>query len=171
MTDLYIVQERVRVFEAEITRLKTRIAAQGDDEDLMNFFFKSSGEDLTYVNDLKNRLAYVMLTCDVLFLILTLSLFSDAEERLKAMGQFTASEAGLKKQLAATTKKLDEYKSVFGEALSALPPDVQALSEQLLQKEKEIQRLQLLEKQHEQVGLLIRLRDILGWYLPCFVLG
>lgn len=39
--------------------MKTRIAAHAEDRDLMAFFFKNSGEDISYVADLKKRLVYV----------------------------------------------------------------------------------------------------------------
>ncbi|KAJ3553638.1 hypothetical protein NM688_g3503 [Phlebia brevispora] len=120
--------ERIKVLESELTRLRTRLAADAKDEDLMTFFFKSGSEEVSYVADLKRRLA-------------------EAEEHLKASEGPSPGETELRRQLAVTKMKLEEYK-IFGDA--AFPPDVQALANQLKEKQGEIDRLQSLEKQHEQ---------------------
>ena len=41
--------------------LKARIAADAKDKDLMDFLFKSAGEDVSYIGDLRKRLEYASL--------------------------------------------------------------------------------------------------------------
>ena len=55
------MQDRVKALTSEVARLKSRLAAQANDEDLMTFFFKYSNEERSYVEDLKERLASVVL--------------------------------------------------------------------------------------------------------------
>ncbi|KAI0071770.1 BRE1-domain-containing protein [Panus rudis PR-1116 ss-1] len=137
--------ERIKVLESEVLRLKTRLAAEAGDEDLLTFLFKGASEDLSYVNDLKQRL-------------------SASEDRAKSLesslaffqedhpdvAQHMRNEAEAKQQLAEISRRLEKYKSTFGENLSSLPSDVQSLTEQLKQKESEVEKLRLLEKQREQ---------------------
>ena len=70
--------------------------------------------------------------------------YPDAVKCMKA-------EAEARQQLVRAKRELSEYQSVFGD-LSVLSPDMQALSDQLRQKEDEINRLRLLNTQHTQVG-------------------
>ena len=44
--------------------MKSQLAAGANDEDLMTFFFRSSGEDVSYMEDLRKRLRYVARACD-----------------------------------------------------------------------------------------------------------
>lgn len=54
---LWRMQERIKVLESQLTRLKTRLAASTGDEDLMSFLFRDHTEELaTYVEDLQKRL-------------------------------------------------------------------------------------------------------------------
>ena len=69
---------------------------------------------------------------------------------MQALSEASGNEHQSKEQLAAAIKELDKYKSVFGDASSSLPPDMQSLSKQLHSKDEEIQRLRLLDKQHQQ---------------------
>lgn len=57
----------------------------------------------------------------------------------------------MRQQLADVTKQLEKYQSVYGDS-SALPPDVQQLSDQLQRKEKEVERLRLLDMQRGEVS-------------------
>lgn len=54
-------------------------------------------------------------------------------------------------------KQLEEYKSIFGPALSN--PENQALAEQLRQKEAQIHALQLKQKQHQAVRSRVFTRE------------
>jgi E3 ubiquitin-protein ligase BRE1 len=76
--------------------------------------------------------------------------FRAAEDRLKAL-EATNEDVDVKAQLLEANKQLEEYKSVFGSA----SVDVQSLSEQLRQKEAEIQNLRLQQTQQEQVRITV----------------
>lgn len=52
-------QERIAVLESENKRLKTRLAANEGDNDLVTFLWSSSSEGPSYVEDLKRRLSCV----------------------------------------------------------------------------------------------------------------
>jgi E3 ubiquitin-protein ligase BRE1 len=62
------------------------------------------------------------------------------------------AEAEARLQLEKVTTKLEKYQSVYGD-VAALSPDMRKLSDQLRQKEDEIQRLRLLDAQRAQVIL------------------
>lgn len=53
------LQERITVLESENKRLKTRLAANAGDNDLVTFLWSSSSEGPSYVEDLKRRLSCV----------------------------------------------------------------------------------------------------------------
>lgn len=53
------LQERIAVLESENKRLKTRLAANEGDNDLVTFLWSSSSEGPSYVEDLKRRLSCV----------------------------------------------------------------------------------------------------------------
>jgi E3 ubiquitin-protein ligase BRE1 len=61
------------------------------------------------------------------------------------------NEAKIRQELAEVTKKLERYQSLYG-STSALSPDVQHLSNQLQEKEEEIQKLRASETQRIQAG-------------------
>lgn len=44
------------MLQSEVTRLQTRLAAASGNEDLMSFLFQNQ-QDVSYVDDLKRRLA------------------------------------------------------------------------------------------------------------------
>ena len=54
-----IGQERIAVFELENKRLKTRLAANAGDEDLVKFLWENTSEDTTFIDDLRRRLSCV----------------------------------------------------------------------------------------------------------------
>ena len=60
-------------------------------------------------------------------------------------------------RLAEAEAQLAKYKSVYGDS-STLPPDVSRLSEQLRQKEEELQKHRLLDIQRTQVRFSRALR-------------
>jgi E3 ubiquitin-protein ligase BRE1 len=61
------------------------------------------------------------------------------------------AEAEAREQLAAATKQLELFQSVYGDP-SALAPDVQTLSDQLQKKDNEVRRLRMLDAQRTQVN-------------------
>jgi len=69
--------------------------------------------------------------------------------------QYVSAEAEVRQQLADVTKQLEKYQSIYGDS-SALPPDVKQLSDQLQQKEDEVQRLRLLDTQRGEVSAHIQ---------------
>ena len=42
----------------EVIRLRSRLAAEADDEDLLKFVLQCSTEERSYIDDLRSRLAY-----------------------------------------------------------------------------------------------------------------
>ena len=44
------------MLQSELCRLKSRLAAQAGEEDLMNFILNQSDTDINYIQDLKARL-------------------------------------------------------------------------------------------------------------------
>ncbi|EKM54415.1 uncharacterized protein PHACADRAFT_258246 [Phanerochaete carnosa HHB-10118-sp] len=119
--------DRIMALSSEVARLKSRHAAQANDEDLMNFFFKYSDEECSYLDDVKVRLVA-------------------AETRLKAAEDDTDVRE-VKAELLEAKKELARYKSTYGGSLS---PDARMLSAQLQQKEVEIENLRLQQQQQEQ---------------------
>ena len=45
------------MLQSELIRLKSRLAADAGDEDLLTFLYRESVDDITYVEDLRTRLA------------------------------------------------------------------------------------------------------------------
>ena len=72
------------------------------------------------------------------------------EKTLSGRGDVAKSEAEVRRQLAQVQKELDKYRAVYGNA-SSLPPDVAQLSEQLQRKQQELDKVQLQDKEREQV--------------------
>lgn len=53
-------QERIELLHSELLRLKSRLAAEAGDEDLMRFILRGySEESKEYINDIKEKLRYV----------------------------------------------------------------------------------------------------------------
>lgn len=119
--------ERITALSLEVARLKSRLASQANDEDLMTFLFKYSAEERSYLEDLKSRL-------------------DAAETRLKASAD-DAEVREVKAELLEARKELARYKSTYGGSLS---PDARVLSAQLQQKEAEIENLRLQQQQQQQ---------------------
>ncbi|KAJ8462214.1 hypothetical protein ONZ51_g11039 [Trametes cubensis] len=136
--------ERIAVLESESKRLKSRLAANAGDEDLVAFLWSSSSEGPSYVEDLKRRV-------------------SDAEARASSLekalaaldgeradiAKLSRNEAELRQQVDQLSKQLEKYQTVYGDA-STMPPETAQLSEQLQRKQVEIDKLQLQDKQREQ---------------------
>ncbi|KAF7792349.1 hypothetical protein EIP86_003385 [Pleurotus ostreatoroseus] len=123
--------ERIKALETELTRMKMRIAADGQDEELMKFF-QHSHDDITYIKYLKGRL-------------------EEAEGSIKTYGEAPLQWA-LRIQLADKRKIIDEYKDIFGDTAS---PDIRALSDRLKQKTEEIQKLQSRLSGYEQTESML----------------
>jgi hypothetical protein len=155
-------QERIAALHSELARLRAQLAADAGNEDLMAFFFREKEEDVSYIEDLRNRVTYGFPCRNADKLMFP---FSAAESRASALEQSFAmfdddhpdimkhikAETEAREQLADITKQLEKYQSIYGD-LSQLPPDVQGLEAQLRLKEDEVQRLQLVDKQRAQVS-------------------
>ncbi|KAF8628901.1 hypothetical protein AX15_003682 [Amanita polypyramis BW_CC] len=142
--------ERVAVLESEVKRLKSRLAAEVRDEDLMKFIFTEGGDPASsaYVDALKNRAI-------------------DAENRAAALEQALAgfqadgpdimkhvkSEAEVRQKLSEVVAQLEGFQRVYGD--SSLPPDLSRLSKQLKQKDDELQQLRLIKDQQTQAEALL----------------
>ncbi|CAL1706865.1 unnamed protein product [Somion occarium] len=133
--------DRIKVLESEVTRLKTRLAAESGDEDLMTFLFQHGAEEMSYVEDLRQKLRAA--EDRATSLEQSLSFF---QEEHPDVVQHMQREVEAKQELAEVSRQLKEYRST----LSSLPPDLQSLTEQLKQKDEEIEQLKSLEKQREQ---------------------
>lgn len=146
--------------ESENKRLKTRLAANAGDEDLLNFLWQSTSDSQSFVDDLKQRLSYVtfqLLPRDITHTYCRNS--SAAEERTIALEKTLASvqgggrgEADVRRQLAQVQKQLQKYQAVYGDA-SSMSSDAARLSEQLQHKQAELEKLKLQDQQREQVGI------------------
>nr|VWO99564.1 E3 ubiquitin protein ligase (EC [Ganoderma boninense] len=129
--------ERIVALESENKRLKTRLAANAGDEDLLKFLWQSTPDSPSFVGDLKQRL-------------------SAAEERASALEKTLNSvqgggrgEADVRRQLAQVQKQLQKYQAVYGDA-SSMSSDAARLSEQLQHKQAELEKIKLQDQQREQ---------------------
>ncbi|KAH9929494.1 BRE1-domain-containing protein [Epithele typhae] len=129
--------ERIIVLQSEIKRLKTRLAANADDADLVSFLWQSTADGPSYVEDLKRRLTA------------TEEEKAALEKTLAERSDSLKGEADLRRQLAQVQKQLEKYQVVYGDA-SSMPPETAQLSAQLQHKQSEVERLQLQEKNREQ---------------------
>jgi E3 ubiquitin-protein ligase BRE1 len=75
---------------------------------------------------------------------------SKLKEENVDVAQHVEAEVLVRQQLIETSKLLESYQNVYGQS-STLPPDVQALSEQLENKERELQVLRLQDMRHIEV--------------------
>lgn len=62
-------QERIQTLTLEVNRLKGRLAAEAGDEDLLKFVLQCSAEERSYIDDLKKRLAYVLILASSIFVL------------------------------------------------------------------------------------------------------
>ncbi|KAF8740809.1 hypothetical protein AX14_007181 [Amanita brunnescens Koide BX004] len=137
--------ERITALESEVKRMKTRLAAEAHDEDLMKYIFAEDGDATSgsYIESLKNRAIA-------------------AEGRVAALektfGSFQADrpdvlrhiklEAETRQKLSEVTAQLENYQRVYGD--SSLPPDLSRLAKQLKQKDEELHQLRLIKDQQSQ---------------------
>lgn len=154
------------MLQSELKRIKSRLAADAGEDDLVAFLLSDNAEDATFVSDLRKRLACVIphndrndyspsvdyRTAEEKSTALEQSLATLQQEDSNAAAQAKA-EAKLREELAHIRRRLEKYQAVYGEASSALPPDMQTLSQRLQEKEDEIKRVQLQQKQRDQVCL------------------
>lgn len=75
---------------------------------------------------------------------------SDFQKDNSEVVEYMKVEADALQKLTEAEAQLAKYKSVYGDS-SSFPPDVSKLSEQLRQKEDELQKHRLLEIQRTQV--------------------
>ncbi|KAH9892516.1 BRE1-domain-containing protein [Cubamyces lactineus] len=136
--------ERIAVLESESKRLKSRLAANSGDEDLVAFLWSSSSEGPSYVEDLKRRVS----DAEARAFTLEKALAALDSERAD-IAKLSRSEAELRQQVDQLSKQLERYQTVYGNA-SSMPPEAAQLSEQLQRKQVEIDKLQLQDKQREQ---------------------
>ncbi|TFK73913.1 hypothetical protein BDN72DRAFT_136978 [Pluteus cervinus] len=135
--------DRIAVLESELRRIKTQLAANAGYEELMLFFCNGNLEEAEFLESLKSRVIAAEDRATAMEQTLASQTDSaDVEKHMKA-------EADACRQLAEVTREVDRYRSIFGDVAN-LSTDVQALVQQLQEKEKEIQRLRLLDQQREQ---------------------
>ncbi|PFH53827.1 hypothetical protein AMATHDRAFT_136911 [Amanita thiersii Skay4041] len=137
--------ERIVVLESEVKRLKTRLAAEASNEDLMTFIAEDGNATTSaYIDALRNRA--INAEARVTALEQSLAIFQDDHPDVV---EHMRSEAEARMKLAEVTAQLEKYQRVYGNS-STLPPDVSHLAEQLKQKENELQRLRLINTQQTQ---------------------
>ncbi|KAI0645645.1 BRE1-domain-containing protein [Trametes meyenii] len=136
--------ERIAVLESENQRLKTRLAANSGDEDLVAFLWSNTSDGPSYVDNLKRRLLEA--EARVVDLEKTVGALEGGRADVAKIAQ---SEAELRRQVEQVQKQLDKYQTVYGNA-SSLPVDAVQLSEQLQRKQAEIDVLKVQEKQRDQ---------------------
>ncbi|OJT06362.1 E3 ubiquitin-protein ligase BRE1 [Trametes pubescens] len=136
--------ERIAVLESENKRLKTRLAANAGDNDLVTFLWSSSSEGPSYVEDLKRRLSETEARASSLEK--TLASLGDGQVDIAKVSQ---NEAELRRQVEQVQKQLEKYQAVYGDT-SSLPPETAQLSEELQRKQDEIEKLRIQDKQREQ---------------------
>ncbi|KAI9060257.1 BRE1-domain-containing protein [Trametes sanguinea] len=136
--------ERIAVLESETRRLKTRLASNSGDEDLVAFLWSDNADSMSYVDDLKRRASEAEARVATLEKALT-SLDGERADLAKV----SQSEAELRHRVEQLQKELDKYQAVYGNG-SSLPPETAQLSEQLQRQQAEIEKLHVQEKQREQ---------------------
>ncbi|KAF8635226.1 hypothetical protein AX17_004001 [Amanita inopinata Kibby_2008] len=141
--------ERILALESEVKRLKSRLAAEARDEDLMSFIFSENGDmsSNAYVDSLKSRALAAESRVAALeeMLAMLQGDQSDVVQHMKA-------EANTRQKLSEVTAELERYQRIYGNS-SSLPPDVSQLAEQLQQKENELQQLRLVNTQKSQAEM------------------
>ncbi|CDO75357.1 hypothetical protein BN946_scf184966.g25 [Trametes cinnabarina] len=136
--------ERIAVLESETRRLKTRLAADSGDEDLVAFLWSNSTDSSSYVEELKRRASEAEARSAMLEKVVA-SLKGERADVAKAVQR----EAEWRLQVEQLQKELDKYQAVYGNG-SSLPPETAQLSEQLQRQQTEIEKLRVQEKQREQ---------------------
>ncbi|KAG7098761.1 hypothetical protein E1B28_000670 [Marasmius oreades] len=136
--------ERINVLNSQLKRCRLQLAAQANREDIVSFLLEVPNDDMNYVealhlelSNVKKRLATLEQAC------------SNLDEDHPDIARHIQAEAEALQKLSDVSTELERYHTVYGE-LSSLHPDVSQLASQLQQKEGELQRLRLLDKQREQ---------------------
>jgi len=162
----------LRIYQSEIGRYRTRLAAADGDETLLRFFLnikrtpEQADIDVDVLSALRNHLACVhvlLRACDFLMI------YSDMETQFAALEQTLSTsapelaqcmkaQADVLAELSATRKELEYYKRTFGNS-SQMPPNVASLTSQLQYQQSEIERLRLFEQQASEVCWLVLLAD------------
>ncbi|KAF8482639.1 BRE1 E3 ubiquitin ligase-domain-containing protein, partial [Russula ochroleuca] len=130
---------RLEVYQSEVSRLKLLLAAKAGDKDLVSFLRKEKSGD---VAELRKR--FVASENRVYDLEKLLATFS---EQHSDISQYIRAEAEAQRQLVAANELLTQFRSTFGES-SQLRPDARQLAEQLKLKEEEVKVLRLQDAQH-----------------------
>ncbi|KAI0000527.1 hypothetical protein BJV77DRAFT_393247 [Russula vinacea] len=130
---------RLEVYQSEVSRLKLLLAAKAGDKDLVNFLRKENSGDVA--ESRKRLLASENRVSDLEKQLATFS------EQHPDISHYIRAEAEAQQQLVAANELLTQFRSTFGES-SQLPPDVRQLAEQLKLKEEEVKVLRLQDAQH-----------------------
>ncbi|KAF8638048.1 hypothetical protein AX16_010680 [Volvariella volvacea WC 439] len=136
--------ERIAVLESELRRLRAQLAAHARDEDLMLFFCNGKEDLQEYIQDLKDRLKQAEARSSAMEDTLRL-----LDQNHPDIAKHMRAEAEARQMLEKVIEDLQRYKSAYGD-LSTLPPEAAQLAQQLSQRDEELQRLRLLDRQREQ---------------------
>lgn len=129
--------ERISVLESQLRRCKLQLAAQAGDTDLFEFLLGGEVE-ISYVTKLKDSLRAAEARVDVLEKSL-----SKLESHNPDLGLHARTEAELHERLATLTDELQRYQRLCGDASSDLMTKLE-------EKDTELQKLRMLDKQREQ---------------------
>lgn len=131
--------ERVCILQAEVSRLKGRLAAGSNDKELLHYILSApSGTDIDvkYIEYLKERLTAAEFK--VTSLETTVSHYDTDKPDIPRL---LKSEADLRYQLQTANAELERFRSIYADATS---------KNALKRLEDEVARLQLLESNHAQ---------------------
>ncbi|KAF9263329.1 BRE1-domain-containing protein [Marasmius fiardii PR-910] len=141
--------ERISVLNSQLKRCRLQLAAQANREDIISLLMEDPNGDVSYVEELhqkfsnvKERLATLEQAC------------SNLDEDNPDIARHVQAEAEALQKLSDVSAQLERYRTVYGE-FSSLQPDVSQLASQLQQKEDELQRFRLLDKQREQTETML----------------
>ncbi|KAF8070613.1 BRE1 E3 ubiquitin ligase-domain-containing protein [Lyophyllum atratum] len=136
--------ERIAALDSEVSRCKAQLAAHAGHEELMTFFLGGNTEEAAYFESLKDRAAAAENRAAAME-----QSWSKYQDDHPDVAEHMKAEADALQKLVEVQAQLKKYKTVYGDP-SSLPSNSSTLSEQLRQKEEEIQKLRLLDIQHTQ---------------------
>jgi hypothetical protein len=158
-----LIQERVEGLKLEVKRLKSQLAANAGQADLLSFLLSNGGkDDVSFVQNLQEQLKYdegrasIRKPTD-------LTIHRSAQEKLDVMDATIASlntehpdlathmrnEVSVRQEAAALRSEVERYRRTFGSELNA---DAEHLAARLRESEATREQLLLLQKQESAVS-------------------
>ncbi|KAF9520292.1 hypothetical protein BS47DRAFT_750372 [Hydnum rufescens UP504] len=135
------LEDRVASLLLEVKRLKAQLAAKAGSEDLLSFLLETSGESLTFVQDLQNKVGVSRAKISALE-----ATIASLDQSHPDVARHLRTEAQAREECDHLRKRVERYESIFGTNVSA---DSDELARLLRQKDDELQSLRLLQKQEQ----------------------